>query len=42
MNMPSWFKEEMMNAFRSKDVYLIVELNKSWNEYLKKFDESKK
>lgn len=39
MKMPLWFQEEMMKAFHEKDVYLIVQLNRNWREYLKKVEE---
>lgn len=40
IKMPFWFQEEMMRAFQNKDVYLIVQLNKNWNIYLKEVMET--
>jgi hypothetical protein len=34
--MPQWMQYEMTLAFARKDKWMIIELNKSWREYLLK------
>lgn len=38
MEMPKWYREEMQMAYESKDVYLIVQLNKNWFKTLKEVE----
>lgn len=35
MEMPDWYKQELKIAFREKDTFTIIQLNKSWYKTLK-------
>lgn len=41
MEMPTWFQDDLRMAWEMKDVYLIVQLNKSWFKTLKELDKNK-
>lgn len=35
MEMPKWYREELRIAFAEKNVFTIIQLNKSWYKTLK-------
>jgi hypothetical protein len=35
MEMPIWYQEELRESFFEKDVFTIIQLNKSWYKTLK-------
>lgn len=39
MEMPKWYREEMQMAYESKDIYLILRLNRNWFKTLKEVNE---
>lgn len=39
MEMPKWYREELRIAFAEKNVFTIIQLNKSWYKTLKQTQE---